>query len=193
MNDFQTDARLVQSYLSGKQAAFEKIYDRYERPLFSYILKLLRDRTAAEDAFQQTWMQAVKALPAYREQSRFSSWLFGIAHNCCMDHLRRETTRREDGFQADQLDRREHDGGMPDYLAEKNEELTHLARAIDQLPAEQRAVVLMRVHGEIPFKDIAEALDCSLNTVLGRMHYAVKNLRKLLKENIGEDLTHVLS
>lgn len=193
MNDFQSDAGLVQLYVSGKHAAFKKLYERYERQLFSYILRLLRDRVTAEDVFQQTWMQAVKALPAYQEKSRFSSWLFGIAHNCCIDYIRRETNHRTDDSWAEHLDRLESDGGTPDHAVEKNEELTHLAMAIDQLPAEQRAVVLMRVHGEIPFREIAEALDCPLNTVLGRMHYAVKNLRKLLNENVGEDLSNVLS
>ena len=160
MNDSQTDARLVQAYLAGKSGAFEKLYERYERPLFSYLLKLIRERQAAEDIFQQTWMKVIKALPVYEEKSKFSSWLFGIAHNCCIDYIRRVSNRREDESWSDQLDRLGDGRLLPDAEAEKNDDLHHLARAIDQLPGEQRAVVLMRIHGETPFREISDTMNC---------------------------------
>jgi RNA polymerase sigma factor (sigma-70 family) len=188
------DAKLVRTYLSGNDRAFENLFKRYERPLFSFILKFVRDRQVAEDIFQQTWMKVLNGLNGYEEKGKFSSWLFGIANNCCIDHSRKETRSKVDGrTSAEGMDMLEGDDCNPESTFLKQEETEWLEKAIQTLPMEQKEVVLLRLHGQLPFKEIARVLESPLNTVLGRMHYAVRNLRKAIDQEYGSDLKHVLS
>lgn len=181
-----TDASLVRAYLGGNDRAFEKLYARYERPLFSFILKFVANRQTAEDVFQQTWVKVIKALPKYEERGTFSSWLFGIANNACVDHVRKVARAKIDDFASNEgLDRLpKEQSNQEDQLMAK-EKSAWLGEAIESLPEDQKEVVLMRLYGELPFKEIARIVDCPLNTVLGRMHYAVQNLKKYSKETFG--------
>lgn len=189
-----TDAKLVEVYLAGRDKAFEKLYKRYERPLFSFILKFVNDRKSAEDLFQQTWMKVINGLPKYEEKGKFSSWLFGIANNCCIDHVRKVSRARVDeSASAEGVDRLPGGDGNPERDLMKREQQEWLKKAIAKLPEEQRQVVLLRLHGEMPFKEIARTLDSPLNTVLGRMHYAVQNLRKMMEEEFREGSQDALS
>jgi len=190
--DNNTDAGLVQAYLAGDDAAFERLYTKYERPLFSYMLKFTQNRQTAEDVFQQTWFKVIKGLPQYSEKARFSSWLFGIAHNCSIDRIRKASNKYEQGL-TEYVEFIKNDQPAPDEEMMISENKARLAEAINQLPDNQRAIVLMRIHGEIPFKEIAKIMVCSLNTVLGRMHYAVKNLKKIMNKEIGKESANVLS
>lgn len=188
------DAKLVRIYLSGNDRAFENLFKRYERPLFSFILKFVRDRQIAEDIFQQTWIKVLNGLTGYEEKGKFSSWLFGIANNCCIDHSRKETRSKvDDRASAEGMDLLEGDDCDPESTFLKQEETEWLEKAIQTLPIEQKEVVLLRLHGQLPFKEIARVLGSPLNTVLGRMHYAVCNLRKMVDQEYGSDLKHVLS
>jgi RNA polymerase sigma factor (sigma-70 family) len=194
MDKKPSDALLVRTYLSGKEKAFVKLYQRYERQLFSFILRLVGNRSTAEDLFQKTWMKVITGLEKYEERGSFSSWLFGIANNCCVDHVRKVSRLKLDCFiSSERMERVSEKGMNPEKEVLQSEENDWLQNAISQLPSEQRQVVLMRINGEIPFKDIAKALNTSINTVLGRMHYAVQNLQKLRKQRFGEDLNHALS
>ena len=189
-----TDAHLVREYLAGKDRAFEKLFKRYERPLFSFIFRFVGDRQSAEDMFQQTWMKVIKGLPNYEERGSFSSWLFGIANNCCVDRARKETRARVDDLTSSEgMDRLPDENSGVEELLVKQEKLSWLEKAIEKLPREQKQVVLMRLHGELPFKEIARVVNCPLNTVLGRMHYAVQNLQKMVKKEYGGELQNVLS
>jgi RNA polymerase sigma-70 factor (ECF subfamily) len=194
MDKKPSDGHLVKAYLSGKEKAFEKLYNRYERPLFSFVLRFVGNRSVAEDLFQQTWMKVIGGLEKYEERGSFSSWLFGIANNCCLDHVRKVSRAKVNDFVSsggmDQLPGKNRD---PEKTVIETEKSEWLQNAISQLPLEQRQVVLMRLTGEIPFKEIAEALNTSINTVLGRMHYAVQSLRKMSKKRYEEDLDHALS
>jgi RNA polymerase sigma-70 factor (ECF subfamily) len=144
--------------------------------------------------FQQTWMKVITGLEKYEERGSFSSWLFGIANNCCVDHVRKVSRLKLDSFISSEGMEKVSEMGMnPEKAVLQSEESDWLQNAILQLPSEQRQVVLMRINGEIHFKDIAKALNTSINTVLGRMHYAVQNLQKLRKQKFGEDLNHALS
>ena len=189
-----TDAQLVRTYISGKDKAFEKLYKRYEKPLFSFIFKFVRNRQSAEDIFQQTWLKVINGLSKYEEKGRFSSWLFGIANNCCIDHARSKIrSRLNDSVSSDGMDKLRGEDLNPEGTILKQEQIAILEKTVAQLPPEQRQVVLLRMYGELPFKEIASILNSSLNTVLGRMHYAVQNLRKMVKQEYGEGSRDVLS
>ena len=191
--DKPTDAQLIRSYGNGRDRAFQKLYSRYERPLFSFILKFMNDRQSAEDVFQQTWIKVIHGLPEYEEKGKFSSWLFGIAHNGCIDHARRVSRSRiDDRASGDGLDTLQGEELNPEGALVEREKKQWLKKAVDRLPEEQKEVVLLRLHAEIPFKEIAEMTGSPLNTVLGRMHYAVQNLKKMVTEEFGEDGGHVL-
>ena len=139
-------------------------------------------------------MKVISGFEKYEERGSFSSWLFGIANNCCIDHVRKVSRSKVDHFtSAEGMDRLPEKDMDPEKEIIKSEQSDWLQEAILQLPDEQRQVVLMRIAGDIPFKDIAEALNTSINTVLGRMHYAVQNLKKIRKQRYGEDLNHALS
>jgi RNA polymerase sigma-70 factor (ECF subfamily) len=187
MKPIPSDAHLVRQYLAGDENAFHQLYERYERPLYSFIYRYVGDRQSAEDVFQQTWYKALNALTAYKEQGRFSSWILGIAHNCSIDHTRRNSQKRKKEKIIDEgHDRTDFDAADPEEILERKEQRIRLEEAIQKLPEEQREVVLMRIHGEIPFKEIAKIVHSPLNTVLGRMHYAVANLRRMLGKSLGE-------
>jgi len=185
------DAKWVHAYQKGDARAFNRLYSRYERPLFSYLLKMLGDRQRAEDVFQQTWMKVIKALPNYREQQRFGSWLFGIGHHAAIDEIRKNSKMALDEFASEQLDVSCVDSHTPEAVLLERESQEKLHAAIARLPDAQKSVVMMRLKGELSFKEIAEIEKCSINTVLGRMHYAVSNLKKMLLSQKGDDI-HVM-
>lgn len=188
------DAHLICAYLSGQDRAFEKLFKRYEKPLFSFILRFVGNRENAEDLLQQTWLKVLKGLPKYEERGKFSSWLFGIANNCCIDCVRKKSVTKQDNFiNPEKLNSLSSIDSNPDEMFVQNEQKVWLEKALTQLPPEQKQVVLLRLYGEMPFKEIARVLNSPLNTVLGRMHYAVQNLRKILKQQYGEVSRDVLS
>ena len=170
------DSELVVLCRRDAEGAFDTLYHRYRLPLFSYIHRMMQNNSsAAEDIFQQTWIKAVRNLGAYQERQRFFAWLCRISHNLIMDFYR---SRRN--FFGEEL---------PDTLAApvfceddflETERLHEAVRqAITELPEEQRAVVMMRRDG-ISFKEIAVRQKISINTALGRMHYAVQRIRRIL-------------
>ncbi len=186
MDKSKGDAELVRAYLSGKEAAFVKLYNKYERPLFSFILRFFKNIQIAEDVFQQTWIKVINGLPDYEERGSFSSWLFGIANNCSIDYIRkRKRSKIDESRDAEDLSMYADPDGDSEREFIEDEERDFLMRAVDRLPEDQKRVVLMRIIGDLPFKEIARALDCPLNTVLGRMHYAVRNLKKIVNQNMG--------
>ncbi len=172
-----SDGLLIKQYQAGKDEAFDILYQRYRRQLYSYLNRMFPGRRAvADDLHQQTWLKVLKALPDYREQERFISWAFRIAHNLAMDHFRREARHEEV-----EVDEKWPDEYAPPWAALDREALQEaLDQAIQELAPEQREVVLLRKQG-IPFKEIAKIQNVSINTVLGRMHYSVKKLRRSLR------------
>lgn len=173
----ERDWELISAYLSGSMTAFDQLYEQYRLPLFSYLHRLVGNPGEVDDLFQQTWTKALEALPRYRHEQKFPSWLFRIAHNAAMDRFRRHTEHTE------------LDASIEETLADPQpgtlEQLTgyelkqELAVAMTRLSPEQQEVILLRQQ-QISFKDIAIIQNSNLNTVLGRMHYAVKHLRRQL-------------
>lgn len=179
MNESRSsDGELIRRYVEGDDSAFDTLYHRYRRQLYSYLNRLLPGQPhLADDMYQKTWARVLENLPRYAEKQRFLSWAFRIAHNLAVDHFRRdahiervEITEKLAGQAREawcELDRRDL--------------RTALAAAVEQLTPEQREVFLLRQQ-DVPFKEIAVIQQTGVNTVLGRMHYATRNLRKLLRD-----------
>jgi RNA polymerase sigma-70 factor (ECF subfamily) len=171
-----TDIDLIRRWQDGDESAFRTLYERYRRPLYAYLNRLAGGEThLADDLFQQVWLRAIDSFGRYREKDRFLSWLFRIAHNRATDHFRRRKVAAEEVL----------DYPVPDQtepVADRIDQTTiskALEEAIRNLNPDQQEVLELRRNG-VPFKKIAEIQDVSLNTVLGRMHYAVNHLRRAL-------------
>lgn len=176
-HDKLSDTELVAGFLDGDDRAFDALYHRYRLPLYSYINRLLCGRRdQADDVFQQTWVKAVRNLPRYTDRMRFLAWLCRIAHNLVMDFY-----RSGDNAMQELPEHLEAHSCQP--LEQLNRELLEsaLQEALERLPAEQREIVRLRNEG-VSFKEIASRQGIGLNTALGRMHYAVQNLRRMLRD-----------
>jgi len=172
------DSDLILRCKDGDEDAFEALYHRYRLQLYSYLNRLLPGQQAlVDDLFQEAWMKVLDGLPRYQHQYRFISWLFRIAHNLVIDYIRRES-RLED-VPLDENLQVPAASPVPWQAMAESERRQQVASAIAELSAEQREVVLLRQQG-VAFKDIAEIQRVSINTVLGRMHYAVKKLQRAL-------------
>jgi RNA polymerase sigma-70 factor (ECF subfamily) len=179
---FPEDAELIRAYQNGETEAFETLVRKYQRPLFTFLLRLVGNRQSAEDLFQDTFLRVLRALPKYNEDGRFSGWLFGIANNLAVDLLRRKRVQRvyflnDEEALAAAID----DHSAADAEVERAEAMCLVEGALRKLPEKQRQVFLLRQHGDLSFKEIAELLGEPLNTVLSHMHYAVTKLRQQLR------------
>ncbi len=168
----------------GDMAAMEAIMNHYYRPLFTYLMRMLKSREDAEDSLQEVWLKVIHQRKTYKDQGQFSSWLYRIAHNYCLDLYRKrnrrpflaQETECEDGTGL--LDLLPSAEQTPFEIAVDNENMIRLEELVDQLPEPIREVYLLRSVHEIPFKEIAEIQECPIGTVLSRMHQAVKRLQQ---------------
>jgi RNA polymerase sigma-70 factor (ECF subfamily) len=182
-----TDEELVKFYESGNDKAFEILLLRYKSKVFTYIVMIVRNRALAEDIFQDTFIKAIATIQQgrYVESGKFVAWINRIAHNLIIDHFRRE--KNENTFSADAVD---YDIVNNAKLAERSFEdtisneqvLKDVVHLVDLLPLSQQRVIRMRYFEDLSFKEIAEKTDVSINTALGRMRYALLNLRKIATE-----------
>jgi len=194
-----TDAQLISRFRNGESSAFDRLVDRYQKPLFTYLFRLVGDRQGAEDIFQDTFLKVIKGLQSYKEQNKFRNWLFGIAHHLAIDFLRKEQRDQKIFINRESGQLNEATIGefvdpaiLPDRKIENKELKQILSRAISQLNLEQRQVFLLREHSDMTFKEIAEMLERPLNTALARMRYALSNLRKILNNEYRGELLDVL-
>ncbi|NPA42650.1 MAG: sigma-70 family RNA polymerase sigma factor [Chlorobi bacterium] len=180
-----SDALLVRRYVEGDEQALDILINRYRHKLYGYILSRVKNKDVAEDIFQDTFIKIIHTLKEgrYSEEGKFGSWLMRIAHNLIIDHFRREKRSR--------LSRDTADFNLLATLTDNKPAETQLIRSqtvekmrefIERLPEEQKTVLKMRIYDEIPFKEIAEHQNISINTALGRMRYAILNLRKMIKK-----------
>lgn len=182
-----TDEQLVTSYAGGDNAAFDALLTRHKAKLFNYILSLVKDAELADDIFQETFVKVIITIKQnrYNDQGKFSAWLFRIARNLAIDSFRQERTEgtvSTDNSEFDILNRQEFsEGTIEDSLIELQIE-EDLHRLIEHLPESQKEVLTMRYYGDLSFKEIAEQTGVSINTALGRMRYAILNLRRMAKE-----------
>ncbi len=182
-----TDQEVVKLAVLGREAAYRELIRRYQRPVFSLIYRMVRDRELAEDLAQETFVKVLNAIESYRPEYKFSSWIFKIANNASIDHLRRRSldTLSLDGSphaessEAIEATRLQISDGSEDPLAEvANQELGVLIeRAIGELRPEYRSCILLRHVEGRPYEEIAEILDLPLGTVKTYIHRARNELR----------------
>jgi len=181
------DEELVRLYEIGNNQAFEILLLRYKSKVYTYIFLIVRNRELAEDIFQDTFIKAIATIQQgrYVETGKFLAWINRIAHNLIIDHFRR--VKNENTFSADAVD---YDITNLSSLSEKSVEdtisneqvLNDVVHLVNQLPPSQQKVIRMRYFEDLSFKEIAEETNVSINTALGRMRYALLNMRKIAAE-----------
>ena len=188
MIEILSDKQLVDSYRNGNVASFELLVERHQNKVFSYILSLVRDRQLADDIFQDTFLKIIRTIKAgaYKEEGKFIQFAMRIAHNLIIDHFRK--SKRLPMADAVNKEYDLIDNAKITELSIEDKMVTEqvyddIRKMIDFLPEEQREVLNMRMYADMSFKEIADATNVSINTALGRMRYAIINLRKMAKEN----------
>lgn len=188
--ELTSDAQLIDLYRQGECAAMEALILRHKDKIYTAIYLLVRDRALAEDIFQECFLKVIRMVreadSAYAEQGRFLPWVMRMARNMCIDHFRRMKVRRPVQFDNVALeDLIGPAGGHAGTAMEQREACQQVREAIALLSEEQREVVSLRIYGELSFKEIAELTGVSINTALGRMRYALINMRRMLQEKEG--------
>lgn len=184
----QTDEMLVAAYANGCNEAFDELLNRYKSKLFGYIFQVVKDRDLADDIFQETFVKAIMTIRQgrYQESGRFGAWLCRIARNLAVDFFRQEKSEASvstDESECDILNRKDlAEATIEEQLIDVQIE-EDVRRLVKHLPDAQREVVEMRFYADLSFKEIAERTGVSINTALGRMRYALMNLRRIAKDN----------
>jgi RNA polymerase sigma-70 factor (ECF subfamily) len=181
-----TDQELIGRYIAGDQSSLEKLIRRHKNRIFAYILMIVKEKELAEDLFQDTFIKVINTIRSgsYKEEGKFIQWAMRIAHNLIIDHFRKSkripTIENRDDFDIFDKVRIPVESIEERIITEQIHK--DVKKLIDYLPKEQRDVLVMRHYGDMSFKDIAEVTNVSINTALGRMRYALINLRKLVDE-----------
>ncbi|MEA4981312.1 MAG: sigma-70 family RNA polymerase sigma factor [Paludibacter sp.] len=182
-----TDDILVKLYEEGNNAAFEVLLTRYKSKVYYYIFQIVRDKELTEDIFQDTFIKAIMTIQQgrYFESGRFLSWINRIAHNLIIDFFRKEkneNTISADGYDYEITNNTKLSDLSIEDIMSNEQVLSDVVKMVDYLPPVQQEVVRMRFFEDLSFKEIAEKTDVSINTALGRMRYALLNMRKLAQE-----------
>ncbi|MBP5573755.1 MAG: sigma-70 family RNA polymerase sigma factor [Bacteroidales bacterium] len=184
----KSDYELIESYRKGCLSDFELLVSRYQEQIYNYVFSLVRDRQLTDDIFQDTFVKIIRTLKAglYKDEGKFIQFAMRIAHNLIIDHFRKENripvveSSSEDYNYLDNApitDPSVEQGMIVDQIH------TDLRKMIDRLPMEQKEVLRMRIYDDMSFKEIADITNVSINTALGRMRYALINLRKMAEVN----------
>ncbi len=180
----ESDERLIQLYEDGNDSAFDVLLDRHQQSLFAYILAIVHDEDQANDFFQETFFKAISYIRSHRytDTGKFLPWLLRIARNLIIDSVRHSRPIVDVVSEDDSK-------GLQNMLSlsvgsveanfHNEQTISDLAEMISRLPQNQQDVIRMRLYEDRPFKEIAEITNCSINTALGRMRYAILNLRKM--------------
>ena len=181
------EATLIKNYISGSEKALELLINHHKLRIFNFINSKVNDRETAEDLFQDTFIKVIKTLKKgkYNEEGKFLPWVMRIAHNLVIDYFRKEkripTVENNDDYDVFQFISN-HDVNVENTIIQ--EQITQdLQKLIYELPEDQKEVLIMRLYRDMSFKEIAENTHVSINTALGRMRYAIINLRKLISEH----------
>lgn len=183
-----TDEQLVRKYLDGNNKAFDTLLHRHKSRLYSYIIRIVKNKDLAEDIFQETFVKIIMTLRQgrYIESGKFSAWLSRIAHNLIIDHFRQEKAENNmssDDEDTNLLNRRDLCEENIEDIMVNDQIKADVRRIIDALPDPQKEVLVMRYYNDMSFKEIAETTGVSINTALGRMRYAILNMRRIAAEN----------
>ena len=183
----QSDRALLGQYLAGDQSAISQLIDRHNRRVRDYIRMMVKDHDLADDILQETFIKVVRVIDEgrYVDSGKFLSWVLRIAHNQVIDHFRqqkqqKQITEADAGY--DVLGTLRFAEPTVEDRMVSEQIAADLRNLVEELPAEQREVVKMRYYANLTFKEIAEATDVSVNTALGRMRYALINLRRMIQE-----------
>ena len=182
-----TDAHLVSCYLNGDEKCLEILINNHKSKIYNFIFSKVMDRDIAEDIFQETFIKVIKTLKngVYNEEGKFLSWVMRISHNLIIDHFRK--SNRMPKFEAsDDYDVFQFiTDSSPNVESNliKDQVVNDLQNLITELPEDQKEVLNMRLYKDMSFKEIAEITGVSINTALGRMRYAIINLRKMIDDN----------
>ena len=182
---FVSDNELIDGYRNGNYADFETLLARHQAKVYGYIFSVVKDKNVADDIFQDTFLKVVQTINSgmYKDENKFIHWVMRISHNLIVDHFRRVSklpTVNKNDFLLENL--RVLDDNVEKVVI-KNQTRQDIRKLIKKLPDEQRRVVILRHYGKYEFKDIAEKTGVSINTALGRMRYAIINLRRLARNS----------
>ena len=184
-----TDKNLVESFLNGNNKSFELLLSRHKSKVFAFIMSKIKNYDVSEDIFQDTFIKAITSLKKgqYNEQGKFLPWVMRIAHNLVIDYFRKSkrisiigNPKSDDDFNI--FDVIGDGENTSEYTMMEKEQHQQLNKIIDSLPEQQKEVLIMRHYEDLSFKEIAEKTGVSINTSLGRMRYALINLRKIMLE-----------
>ncbi|HNW75601.1 MAG TPA: sigma-70 family RNA polymerase sigma factor [Bacteroidales bacterium] len=185
-NQTISDQELIGRYLAGHHPSLEGLIRRHKNRVYSYILMIVKDKDIADDIFQDTFIKVINTIRSgqYKEEGKFIQWVMRIAHNLIIDHFRKAKRIPvvENNDEYNIFDRVAIPVESVEEVMITEQIHQDVKKLIDYLPKEQREVLVMRHYGDMSFKDIAEVTNVSINTALGRMRYALINLRKLVKE-----------
>ncbi len=182
----RSDSQLIRSFTDGDHAALEELVRRYKDRIYTSILFLVKDKYLAEDLFQDVFIKIIDTIRnnKYNDEGKFLSWAMRIAHNLCVDHFRKvkrsPSILNNDG--QDVFDWLHFSDETAETRVMKRQSHDRVQRMLEQLPEEQKEVIVLRHYANLSFKEIAELTNCSINTALGRMRYGLINLRKMMLE-----------
>ena len=187
MKSQATDHELVIQFINGNQSGIELLIHRHKSKLFTYISMYIRDKSLAEDIFQETFLKVINSLRAgkYKDNGKFLSWVMRIAHNLIIDHFRREKQSNmlsNDAYDTDLFNSSKLSDSNIEEIIVKDQIESDVRNLLQELPDDQREVVILRHYAGLSFKEIADQTDVSINTALGRMRYALINIRKLMEQ-----------
>lgn len=181
------DSVLINNYIHGNEKCLEILIDRHKNKIFSFIISKVLDKDLADDIFQDTFIKVIKTLKRgkYNEEGKFLPWVMRIAHNLVIDHFRRikrfPTIKNTKDFDIFSIISDDTLNVENDII--RSQILEDVGGLIDELPEDQKEVLVMRLYKDMSFKEIAENTDVSINTALGRMRYALINLRKIIEKH----------
>ena len=187
-NKVQTpDAILLQNYISGEETALQILIERHQSKIFGFIYSKIPDRSVCDDVFQDTFIKVIKTLrtKGYNEEGKFLPWVMRIAHNLIIDHFRKNKKmpmfRETETFSIFSI----MSDNVPNIESKliSKQVVSDLKKIIEELPEDQKEVLMMRIYQDLSFKEISEITGVSINTALGRMRYALMNLRKVIDKN----------
>ena len=187
INSKHTDADLVKRYINGSEIALETLVNRHKLQIFNFINSKINDRDTSEDIFQDTFIKVIRTLKngLYNEEGKFLPWIMRIAHNLVIDHFRKSnripTIENKEEFDIFQFV--SDTAPNAENILIEDQILKDIQKLIQELPHDQKEVLIMRLYRDMSFKEIAENTKVSINTALGRMRYAIINLRKLIEDH----------
>ena len=187
MNKMISDYELITRFIKGEESCFEQLIHRHKSKVFAYISPYIRDQALAEDIFQDTFLKVIQSVRAgkYSDNGKFLPWVMRIAHNLVIDNFRRVkqmNTISNDNYESDLFNSAKLSGDNIEDDIIKRQILKDVRAMISSLPDDQREVVILRHYADMSFKEIADLTGVSINTALGRMRYALINMRKIMEE-----------